>query len=289
MLPAELILMICDYLDTEELKKLSLVNSYHNDIVNRRIWVHYQIHASDLPIDPAAVEGVLRERCDALLRIPSRTRHLRKLSIGPCHWSWSPDVIQRLNSLWVHLTSLSELTFHTPLSVTPNDRPPIPVLYNPTRGGDFDPVLRSLILHGKEISLRVFKYESWLLPDSLLLEFLRSQASIKTLIGVDVFPENMPSVISDSGFLPGLGRLVCDGLHLARYLLPGRPIQALHMNKQLTRDGHLVMLEAIRRTSVPVKELSIASANESECNWVLKRLGEGVPTLSFLDIRTRGH
>jgi hypothetical protein len=96
-LPVELVLLIIDLLDSDGLKAIALVNSYFNDIANSRIWQSYHMFVPNPERDVAQINEDVRTRLHAMARIPSRARYIRHLVIGPCHWSWSIEMVQWCN------------------------------------------------------------------------------------------------------------------------------------------------------------------------------------------------
>lgn len=206
-------LEITKLLDKRDLCSFALANSFCNDLANRQLWRTYRIGGR------SRLE--LIERCNALLRVPRRAAYILRLIIGPCIWTWDADLIAKFSQVWQSVPRLLDLF----LEAQKYPRHCGTVMYR--IGGDFNPLMRGLIEQSARLRLRVFGWDSWLRPDSLLLQFLASQPSIRELIGVDVFRARLPSL--PSNFLPALEVLICHVPATAELFCPSRPINTLEV------------------------------------------------------------
>jgi hypothetical protein len=126
-----------------------------NELVNRRLWRSFRLHTGG-----SISITALHERLDALLRLPCRARCIQRLIVGPITWQWDAELLQKMTYLWAAIPFLSELTFDVPRT-------------NPdlSRGGEFAPVIRGLLLHGSHIRLHSFTYRHYMMPNSPLESF----------------------------------------------------------------------------------------------------------------------
>lgn len=182
------------------------MNRTWNDAVNRLLWRIFPLHTKK-----SQNTSRLNARLDALLRLPSRSRYVRELVIGPDTWKWDVPLLQKLALLWGVIPHLSVLVFVYPTAQEIKN----------IRGANFDPVLRSLLAHGQHIKLNTFKTSyvplPQLLPSSVLEQFLASQPSIQRLIGVEGY-ESWKAT-APVNFLPHLHTIRC-GPELSRHLIP---------------------------------------------------------------------
>lgn len=258
----DVLLCIMDWLETSELRSLAATSRAINRIVTPRLWRTFNI-GRVCPANPTSIDEVY-EACDALLRIPKRTACVRRLNIAPCSWAWEAELVRKFERIWVATRNLRELMLYTyRLSGVYEDN-------------DFAPLIETLLNHGGDLRLRVFRYEGWLRPDSALLELLYSQPSIEELIGVDVFASRLPS--SDPGLLPNLKVLTCDYVATAIYLLPGRAVETLSIHHVVHCSSFQALEEACHQCLGPLSEVEATVDTE----YYFDDLVEGRPTAERL-------
>jgi len=210
-------------------------------MVERRLWCTFGICTHGKTGASRALK-----RCLAILRNPRRARHISKLIVGPCTWVWTPALIQYISSVWRVVPRLKALMLEMP-TIDHTDT---------TRGGEFAPLLRSLVKNGSHLRLEVFKYEGWLIPGSYLHQFLLTQTGLCHLIGVDMFPTRL--VDCPQGFLPKLRFLVCEDPDIAIRLVPGRPITVLQIDKMLEAKEFQAICNALGECPGPLEDIRLS-------------------------------
>ncbi|KAF8312926.1 hypothetical protein DL93DRAFT_2156437 [Clavulina sp. PMI_390] len=217
-LPLDVCHEIAVYLDSQSLRHLSLVNRQLNPVANRRLWRKFNLSGAD--------DVEFHDRCHSLARNPARSRLVQRLTVGPCVWSWGEDNLGAINSIWDRVDRLKELLLlHKPNSLHHAWST------KPSKGRDYQPILRSMRQNATHLQLRFFHCEAWLRPQSSLLEFLRTQQCLEELVGVDVFATRPISV--DESFLPLLRVLVCRRIITATLLAPGRCLKLLSIKDKV--------------------------------------------------------
>lgn len=124
-----------------------------------------------------------------------------------------------------------------------------------TRGGEFAPLLRSLVKNGSHLRLEVFKYEGWLIPGSYLYQFLLTQTGLRQLIGVDMFPTRLMDCPKE--FLPSLRLLVSVYPEIAIRLVPGRHIAVLQVDKIYEAKEFQAVCLALQTCPGPLEDIGL--------------------------------
>lgn len=199
--PLDVLCEIVDFIQIQDLFCSALVNWLWNGLVNRRLWRCFRLHTGG-----STSVTTLHDRLDALVRLPSRVRCIHRLIIGPITWQWDAELLQKMIYLWTAMPFLSELTFDVP-----HTNPDV------SRGGEFAPVLRGLLLHGSHLRLHSFTYSHYMTPNSALERFLMAQPSIRTLSGICSRWKTFPAITP--AFFPEL-RVISCGPELTALLAP---------------------------------------------------------------------
>lgn len=183
-------------------------------------------------------------------------------------------LIEIFERIWATVPNLRELLF-----CAPGHR-------NPWSGQviDFTPILPGLVSHGQDLPLRVFRYDSWLRPDSELAFFLNAHSSIEELIGVDILetqPPDLPRV-----FLPKLRVLTCNHATTAIHLIPNRPLAVVSVDA-VPSNALEAFLDACRQSSETISFLQfIPESDTLSDREILRALATSVPGLKTLDMRS---
>jgi len=262
----ELTILVLEYLDTPDVRGFALCSRACNEIAETRLWCTFAICSHGKTAASRAIK-----RCQTILRNRSRARRILKLIVGPCTWTWTPALIQHISCVWHVVSRLKMLLLKMPTMEHTDS----------ARGGEFAPLLRSLVQSGTHLRLEVFKYEGWLIPDSYLHRFLMTQTGLRQLIGVDMFPTRL--VDCPKAFLPSLRLLVCERPEIAIRLTPGRPISARQIDAIREEKDLLAISMALGKCPGPLEDIRLYvyghGVSFAECLQALKSCLTGTKTL----------
>jgi hypothetical protein len=259
--PLDILCEIVNSIQDQDLFHPALVNWLWNGLVNRRLWRCFRLHTgSSISITS------LHERLDALLRLPSRARCIQRLIVGPITWQWDADLLQKMIYLWATIPFLSELTFDAP-----HTNPDV------SRGGEFAPVLRGLLLHGSHLRLHSFTYSHYMIPNSPLEHFLMAQPSIRTLSGICSRWKTFPAITP--AFLPAL-RVISCGPELTTLLAPSRPLVAI----SCTASEQIIekILDAIVGSGAKLVYLDLRVCQSKDERSIVRRMVQAAPELRMM-------
>lgn len=177
--------------------------------------------------------------------------------MGPFCWPWTRDLLEIFGHVWESTSRLTDLVLETQSDYGYDEEP--------RPGGDFAPLLPSLIAHSSHIHLRTFKCDMWLRPHSNLECFLASQPNINQLIGVDVFASRKPVLRAD--FLPSLEILVCNRPATVEVLAPMRPLRILRVYDGIPSDIIMGLVLGLERCSGPLTSVRLGVDKFPSIEW----------------------
>lgn len=211
--PLDIVAEFLGHLDTESLRAFSACSKLCNDVADRRLWSTFCV-ASQMNSDSSEPT----QRLHAITRNTQRARYIRRLVLGPCGWRWNKQLLSQCEAALLAASKMTALILAT---YGEYDKP--------KWGNDFAPVMRILAALGPRIRLQSFNFNSWLEPNSPLIEFLDSQKALTSLTGLDINPRRPPFELPQSpeGFLSKLKLISSGAYRLPQLLQPGRPIRSI--------------------------------------------------------------
>lgn len=248
------------------------MNSYCNDLANRRLWSTFKLTAgakSDDDVDE------IKRRLYAMGRNPRRAQYIRTLVIGPCGWRWTTSLVDQLYKGIKCAGNISSLTLL-------NSSSPSPL------GNEFLPVIRMLASIGPQLRLESFQFDGWLDATTPLIYFLSTQRQLKRLVGLDI--QSGSSLNLPRGFLRSLHTLESTFLGLPELLIPGRPIQNWIVGGSLTTDNISARLDLATSSSARMRSIKLDISTDtvrysnSGVQNILHQVVTRLPYLKELDV-----
>ena len=255
-------MIVLSYLDLNDWKLFSRVNSVCNGVVSPLLWRYYTIsweegnNIADLMIN-----------VNALARNPERARGLVRLRIV-CGWKWTRNLEEAFAVIFDNLPNL------TTLGIT------IPSTPRLTIGGELGPIAQMLDERKSRFNLELFIWDHVTFPNSPIVSFLRSQTRLRQLHAPRMF-ETRPIILAPNTF-SNLRALSLPYPHTADLFISAAPrISRL----VFLREGHGPILTfPLPWTSTTLKEIEFTPPEGTD--W-LKDLAASCPNLESMRLEAK--